>query len=569
MKKRLLIFFFAHIFYQNGISQSNFDKNYFSSPIDFNLALAGNFGELRNNHFHAGIDIRTQNKEGLPIYAVADGYVSRIKISPAGYGKALYITHPNGYVSVYAHLKGFNDTIGAYVKSEQYKLESFAIDVFPQKNRLLVKKGDVVAISGNTGSSSGPHLHFEIREEQSEKAVNPQLWGFSINDSQKPIIQELAIYPLDIYSRVNNKNNAAFYKIIGSKTPVDTIKAVGKIGIGINGYDTEGPSSGRNGIFSIELLVNDKKIYSHFMDKIGFDETRYINCHVDYPTKVMSNKFIQRSFLLKNNKLGIYKDVVERGIIDIKTDSVYKLQYFVKDIAGNTSKLSFYIKGAATSAAPPKPVNEKHEAVFHFSDTNKFETADIKIMLPPDILYEDIRFFYKINPTPVGNKFLTPMHSVHKETTPLHNFFSVSIRCPELAERLKEKAYIIQLNSNSKRTNCGGTWDNGFIKGQSKNFGNFAIAIDTIAPYIKPENIYNNKTISSQSKISFKIGDDQTGIKEFRGTIDGKWVLFEYDAKTNRIYYEKDSLPKGKHKLYLEVKDDRNNISVYSANFIQ
>lgn len=571
MRQYALFVLFLCFFLQKNNAQ-NYETGYFRSPLDIDPILAGNFGELRNNHFHSGLDIKTLNREGLKVYAVADGYVSRIKISPFGYGKVIYITHQNGYVSVYAHLKEFNDSIGNYVKTEQYKVESFAIELFPPKNSLVVKKGDVIAFSGNTGGSSGPHLHFEIREEKTEKIINPILWGFKIPDKQKPAIKEIAIYPLDINSRVNLLNKVLFIKVnnVNNKFSlrVDTILASGKIGFGIEGDDMQDLSSNKNGIYSIELKVNNKKIYAHQFEKFGFEETRYINCHVDYPSKIQLNKNLQRSFLLKNNQLSIYKDVLDRGILTVEKDSVYRIEYTASDFAGNTSLLKFYIQGTETNIITREQTQVKHEAVFHYVDTNKFVTSELSILLPPYVLYEDIQFTYKTSKTPIAGT-ISLLHSVHNNLTPVHSYYDISIKCPELPEELRGKAFIVSVDKAGKKINEGGSFKNGYVSTQTRSFGNFAIALDTIPPTIKPENISNYKVITAQKTISFKIDDNLSGIKDYRGTIDGKWVLFDYDAKKDRLTYEKENISKGKHKLSLEVKDDRKNTSIYNIEFTE
>jgi len=248
-----------------GFSQTleQYPKDYFRSPLDIPLLLSGNFGELRNNHFHSGLDIKTQGVEGQKVYAVADGFVSRIRIMPIGYGKIIYITHPNGYTSAYAHLQQFKGELAKEVKRYQYANETFEMDYYPPDTLLKVKKGDVVALSGNSGSSGGPHLHFEIRETVSEYAVNPLLFGFDIKDDVKPVIKSISVFPLNDTSYVNNRNATQEFGIIGSNGNYQLsnnviITAYGQIGVGINTYDQQSGASNQNGVYSIMLFDNNE-----------------------------------------------------------------------------------------------------------------------------------------------------------------------------------------------------------------------------------------------------------------------------------------------------------------------
>ncbi|HEY0030307.1 MAG TPA: M23 family metallopeptidase, partial [Bacteroidia bacterium] len=317
----LLFQSFYPIFAQNAYPQNDF-----RSPVDSTLGLAGNFGEIRPNHFHAGFDIRTNNREGMPIYAVADGYVSRIKISAYGYGKALYIAHTNGYTTVYGHLKIFNAGIQNFTEKVQYSKESFEVDTALSSIQLPVKKGDFIGFSGNTGGSQGPHLHFEVRDTKTETPVNPYFFGFKVNDTVKPRITQLAIYPMDEKASINGKHAAKKIAPVYSKgkytyLKTDTISVNGAIGFGIECYDTETKSTNKNSVFSIELQSGGKRIFYYELEKFTFENARYVNAHVDYASKQLHNTKIQKCFLAKNNQLGIYKNVINNGVLEFNDDS--------------------------------------------------------------------------------------------------------------------------------------------------------------------------------------------------------------------------------------------------------
>ena len=566
MKKQLSLlvtfFYYAACFSQAQEKYSCWPD--FRSPLDTAIVLAGNFGEIRTNHFHSGLDIRTNSREGLNIYAVADGYVSRIKISATGYGKALYITHPNGYVSVYAHLSAFNDSVARYVKKMHYQKETYEIDVSPAKNEVPVKRGEIVAFSGNTGSSSGPHLHFEIRDEKTEIAINPMFFGFEVPDHQKPRITELAIYPIDVNSYVdgvNKKKEMPVYCNSGVCAAKETtITVSGNIGFGIEGYDTEDNAPGKNGIYSIELLLNDKRIYYHAMESFALTDTRYINSHVDYEEVRTTGHDIQKSFLQKDNKLTIYKDIVDRGIVSFINDSIYHLKYIAKDFYGNTSVLLFAVKSQKIKPMPILEPLSKYAAIFHCTDSNCYNTNDVRVNLPANILYEDMRFKYAVYKDS-SMKYLSPVYQINTDDVPVHTYYSLSIKpIKKLSDALMKKAFIALFDTRNGRKYMGGEWKDGWVTAQTRSFGKFAVMIDTIAPYVSPYNIRANKNVSKQQSIAFKIGDNLSEIKDYRGTIDGKWVLFEYEPKKSLIFYTIDkSLTPGKHQLVMTVKDGRDN----------
>ena len=284
----------------NAYSQQEYPKNYFEKPLNIPFILAGTFGELRSNHFHSGIDIKTKNHEGLPVKAIADGYISRIKIGWWGYGKAIYITHPNGFTSVYAHLKKFAPKIEAYVKKNQYKKQSFEIQLFPKKEDFLLKKGNLIAYSGNTGGSTGPHLHFEIRNTQTEEPINPMLFSYNIPDTKKPVISKLMAYPLNDTSQVNQSNlpvEIQFKRLNNGNYMADNITAYGNIGFGIKTFDRQDAAFNRNGIYDLSLKQNGHLKYHHTLEKFSFDNTKYINLFMDYKAYFSDQQAIQKCFI--------------------------------------------------------------------------------------------------------------------------------------------------------------------------------------------------------------------------------------------------------------------------------
>lgn len=587
-----------------------FPLGYFVEPTDSSLNIAGNFGEIRPNHFHAGLDIKTAGREGLFIYAAAGGYVSRVKLSATGYGKALYITHPNGFVTVYAHLQRLHGKIKDYVLAEQYKMESFEIDITVPKGALPVKQCDTIAISGNTGGSQSPHLHFEIRDEKTEVAYNPLLFGYKIKDTVPPQILTLAVYPANDSSYVNGKNVSRKTRIYGSRgkyrlSSAERMTVSGDIGFGIETYDYANiKESGKLGAYSIDLYIDGKRIYYHELNEISFDESRYINSHIDYAEEAHSNREIQKCFRDPNNMLTIYQCVVDEGIFRFDDTLSHAVKFIVKDFFGNASSLEF---GVRSSEKEPKTVvqlsslpapNSTLPTKMKCSEENIFEKEGIKVKIPPCSLYEDIDFDFSQSKDTLPGTF-APVFKLHTDMVPNHYAYTVSIRTKRIPEKYQSKALVVSLDGNNAKYPRGGNPDpkgsndsssplgvgsSCWITTETKHFGRYTVALDTVAPSIKPYNIFNNKNMSRAKMIGVTIGDNLSGIKSYRATVDGKWILMEYEPKKAMLFHEFDATPalKGgnagaspplgagvKHTFQIEVTDGRNNVRVYKADFVR
>lgn len=553
-------------------AQDSLPTSYFSSPVDFPIVLAGNFGEIRGGHFHAGIDIKTQQVEGKSIKAAADGYVARIKISLYGYGKVLYIKHPNGYTTVYAHLQQFNDKIEAYTRARQYEKESFTIELFPQPGELPVKRGEEIALSGNTGGSGGPHLHFEIRKSVTEVPVNPLLFDFNVVDRVSPQLKTLAVYPLNDISSVNGTNQPLYLNLVKEKgrywVPYQSkIEVSGKIGFGLEAIDKLNGAPNRCGVYSITLQKNGKTVYHHEMDGIPFPETRYINAHVDYDAWNRNTQRVQRSFLLPHNNLSIYKNLVNKGHLFFLQDTTYQMQYDVYDAHENYSYLKFEVKSKKLDTLFKRP--KEDSLLFALDKTNTFKRSDIKVTIPPFALYEDLYFRYEKKPAIATS--IAPVHVIQDLYTPLHQYMNVSLQLDSTYLPKANKVYMVSLDEKLEvLAPEGGTFERGFIKTRTRSFGPYTLMIDTIPPTIKPLNIYQNKNMAGEKSIRFKISDDESGISSYEGRIDGKWELFEFDKKTGIIFFAfPPNYPKGNHKAEITVADDRRNTVTQSFTFVR
>lgn len=557
-----------------GFSQTleQYPKDYFRSPLDIPLLLSGNFGELRNNHFHSGLDIKTQGVEGQKVYAIADGFISRIKISPIGYGKIIYITHPNGYTSAYAHLQQFKGELAKEVKRYQYANETFEMDYYPPDTLLKVKKGDIVALSGNSGSSGGPHLHFEIRETISEYAVNPLLFGFDIKDDVKPVIKSISVFPLNDTSYVNNRSTTQEFGIIGSNGNYQLsnntiITAFGQIGVGINTYDQQSGASNQNGVYSIMLFDNNELIYKSELSKFSFDHSRALNSMLDYDIYLCKKTRFQRSCVAPNNPLTIFKEQKNHGTITMANNETRTINYMVSDINKNTALLSFNILGKKPEAITITTIKAKVDTILKYGDDNILDKHNIMVSFPKGVLYDDLHLQYQEKPALKNS--LSPVYQIHNGYTPIHDFIEVSIKTGRITEDQRKKAVVVNIDQNGAISSKGGEWRNNYLTAKSKILGGFTIMLDTVAPIVNPINIFANKTMTGNSSIICTISDNLSGIKTYRGEIDGKWILMDFDGKSAKLTHIFDNLPTGNHTFKLEVTDFVDNKTVLELPFIR
>lgn len=567
-------FFIAALFIPFSVFASDIlvSKTYpradFRLPLDLPPIISGSFGELRGNHFHSGMDFKTNQREGYPIYAVADGYISRLRVQAVGFGNAIYITHPNGYSTVYGHLQRFNQRISQTVRNYQYRRESFEVDFPLLSIEIPVKKGDIIGWSGNSGSSGGPHLHFEIRDTQTEETINPQLFGMTVPDRVKPIINGLYLYRLNSQP-FSEKTPKQYFPVSGAagtynlnSSPVVNIN--GEAGFGIMTHDKNSASENMVGVYSIELLMDGNTIYSSVWERFFFEHSRSINSHLDYPANLTIGRRIQKSFVEPGNFLTLYRNLQNSGIINLNDSEIHEVKYIVKDVAGNTSTLNFRIRNNS-----PQPVLLAKEIlakdIFRHDQENTFATPDFKLSSPQSAFYSNLDFQYAILAKPAGA--FSRMHQVHTRLIPIDKAVTLWIKPDStLVPALRDKALIV----NSRGGALGGSFEDGFIKAGTREFGNFFIKVDTIPPRITPMNISEGKVLTNTSKISFKISDNLSGLRSYRGTINGKWILMEFDAKRALLWHTFDeNTTAGTHQLQLVVSDMKANTTTFNARFIR
>jgi murein DD-endopeptidase MepM/ murein hydrolase activator NlpD len=547
-------------------------------PLTIPMSISGGFGDLRSNSLHFGIDFRTETKTGYPVLASDSGYVTRIKIEPGGYGKAIYIDHRNGWISVYAHLEKLSPILEKYCKTEQYKLMQFGVDLFPGKDSLIVNRGDTIGLSGNSGASSGPHLHFEIRDKKTQTPVNiPIYFDFPINDALPPIIDKLWVYPLQDSSQVNCLPYNSYYNIINKNGSTllennNTLYGWKKIGFGIEVYDPFDKNNNKTGIYSIDLWDNDSLIFNQTIDKISFAETRYVNSIIDYQYYITSFNRINKLFIDPNNKLTNYYKNINNGIISITDTSLHIIKIRVKDANLNTNELIFKIKGEQNELLKPfkdsTTIGDKKIILCKYDQV--YNNNNIKVLFATNSLYNDILFKYNKLPQLPG--LYSNIHQLHNKYTPIHQPITIRITPTNLPDSLKEKAIIAYIDKN-KPVWGSGSYKSGYIETTTRLFGDYAITLDTIAPKIIPTfKIRKLLNFENEKQIAFKISDILSGIGTYAGSIDGNWALFEYDAKNDLLFYTFDPekiIYGTNHKLFLLVTDLKGNQSEYRAEFFK
>lgn len=570
--KQLQLKFIIYLFLSFGISfgyaqKKKYPKDYFRSPLDIPLILSGTFGELRSNHFHSGIDIKTQGKEGLPIYAIADGYVSRIRVSQYGFGKALYITHPNGYTSVYAHLSKYNDALQKYVKSIQYKKENYDTgNLFFKTEKFKIKKGELIAYSGDTGGSGGPHLHFEIRDTQTEKVINPLHFGFKIEDNRNPVIQSVKVYPLSDYAQINSQKNEIQIpvKAIGNGKYIgNRVFANGKIGLGINTFDRLNFAPNKNGVYSIEMLVNGKTSYYWDTETFAFNESKFINLHIDYPHFKKYKSRFQKTFKHPENHLSMYESLVDGGKIDVKEGLNYNVKLIIKDISGNTSEIQIPITGTKSIPLFFKPKDSTAYKVVKDQYT-KFRLSTATVIFPRNTFYEDIYLDLHENEKERNV-------SIHTPTVPLDKHFTLQFNVSKYSDKEKEQLYIANLEYPKYPSYQETKKLDSLFYTSTKTLGNYGLLFDKQNPEIKLLYFKNNQWISNFNTLQVKITDKESGIKNYRATLDGEWILMEYNHKKGILTYNFNDkkLVGSKHIFKIVVSDNVGNTNQLSATFFK
>lgn len=526
------------------VKTTNFDL-----PIKIPLLVSGSFGELRSNHFHSGTDFSANFKTGDPVYAPADGVINRIKVSTFGYGKALYIRHNNGYTTVYGHLKDYGKKIDQYIKERQYQKQQFEIELFPLAKELPVKKGEIIGYIGNTGGSGGPHLHYEIRDTQTEHILNALEISLKdqIIDTEQPIINGVYVYPLTDDTVIDGENQ--FFEVAlhkkNNQYVSNEIPAKGSIGIGINTHDTQNNSRGKNGVYKLVTFINGSKSFEVVFDEFSFNETRHINHYIDYKYYKLTGSRIQKLFIVNDLPLSLIKFTKNNGILNLDQSGAvnFRIEVFDAHLNKQVVELPFVFYDYESLA----PKVNKGKYIDYLKDY-VFEEENVSVEWDARTFYEDVY---------LDIEFIENGVKLHKDEYPARKNINIKIMVPEDYPN-KDQTFIGLVTKRG--TKYFDTWKRGNdFRIRTKELGTYQLVQDRVAPeirFLNPKELY-----SEEDQLVFEIEDELSGIATYNGFLDDKWILFEYDYKTKKLIHQlKDKkYTTGSNVLRLEISDRMGN----------
>lgn len=528
----------------------------FIPPFDFPLTLSGNFGELRSNHFHGGLDFKTQGVVGKPVRNIADGYVSRVTVTPGGYGQAVYMVHDNGYTSVHGHLLRFDPAIARVVEDYQYENETFEVDLTFEPDRFRFAQGEVFAWSGNEGYSFGPHLHMEIRKTDTGEYIDPlQFYLDKIKDTTPPRATHIMLYPQRGKGVLNGSQEKQSFSLAAMNKPLE---AWGAIAVGIKAYDYMDGTHNNYGVRSVVLYVDSTEVFRSTVDGFLPDENRAINAWTDYEEYVTRTSWFMRSQVLPGNPWRMLEANEDGGVVTIDEERDYHFRYVLTDLYGNSKDYSFVVRGKQQPIAPWKPEGKN---LLRWNEDNMVWDLGLELTIPLGRLYDDVELNYRLL---VDSTAVSYQYQLHDRPVPLHEPCPLKIGVHKLPVTDMSKYYVVQLK-NGKKASRGGRFENGYMHATVSELGTFAVAIDTIAPRVVPL----NRNAWKNGNIQFKITDAETDIKSYKVYIDGAFALFTFSSKNARLKLKHPNrLKKGiPHELTVEVTDYCGNQARESYTF--
>ncbi len=547
-----------------------YPQDFFIAPLDPPLSITGSFGEVRKNHFHSGIDLSTDEEEGIPVMAAADGYVSRIKVSPDGYGKALYITHPNGFVTVYGHLQKFTAQINTYIRRMQYEKQIFEMDVNPKPEEFIVKQRDVIGYSGSTGGADGPHVHFEIRDEKTEEPINPLLFGLEVKDTIPPELHFVRVFPVRESGILNTTDSAltyelvlenGMYKIFDNEVP----KIFGNVGFGFDATDYQDSNMATLDVYASELYVDGKLTFSTKYDRINFSETRFANARIDYWLEKTEGLKIDRLYKLPGDKMKIYGDPTQTGIFNFTESGSHTIKIVVMDFSGNKSYVQFTV--SVNEGLRSKPYVQRPPGTMRvaFDKGVSIQKSKLEVSIPEGAFYEDFDFQEQAS----KSAFLSDIFTLGDEREPLQLPMTISIKPNnDIPDSLKIKAVIAKMSEEGDLVSVGNLWNDKFLTAKTYEFGNFAIVLDTVPPTVEKYYVPADMNTMYGGVVQIRVKDNLSRIRNYSGKINDKWHLFEYDKKNDMLIANVESMDVNEtHPIELTVTDESGNTTVWKSTF--
>ncbi len=557
--KRCFLFFLLTISALAGLQAQTADTTGYRFPLDLPPLLSATFGELRPGHFHAGLDIKTNGRTGYKVHAIADGYIYRIKVQRGGYGKVVYVKHPDGKISVYAHLSAFAGDLAGYVKRKQYEKQRFFIELRLNENLFPVKKGQVIGYSGNTGGSFGPHLHFELREDEAHP-VNPMRFGFRVPDTLPPHLVDLWFYPLADSSVVAGGNKpiqGILDKQQGHDYQMEAVTAYGAVGLGIRTFDRQNNTWNKNGLYRISVFVNGIKTYETRMDRLDYGLNRCINLLIDYPRYVREHVYVQRLWKHPLAELPVFTQLVRHGVLPVESGKTYKIKIELADFEGNTSHVYAWVIGRKPRQSfenhPPEYDGEVKTAGW--SHETYLGDDAVRVYIPRHCVYDSTRIALVED---------YRAFSIGRPDIPLNRRFRVAYSLKDIPPAQKVYTYLARFSErNGKYYFATARRKRDSLILNTYNFGHYKVFFDSIPPVISGLNIRNGQWISRWRYLRFRVSDKQTGISSVEAYIDGRWILVDWEPKTGKAVYDFNDLrfEGSKHKLLIRVKDRTGNVT--------
>lgn len=536
----------------------------FRMPVDLPMDLSGNFGQLRSTHFHAGLDIRTRQTIGHKIYAAADGYVSRIRVNVYSYGKVVYINHPGGKTTVYAHLDRFSPELEEALKAEWERTRSYEVDIVPAPRQFPVKQGQLIGFSGNTGASGGPHLHFEVRDTRTEEALNPLKHGYKIADAKKPVFTGFRIYSLEGAGLLKGIPPFSEIALTGAdghyKTKAPSVSVSGRVGVGLNAYDPLDLNSFRMGIYKMSVYLNDSLIYGYVMDRFSFPEGKRITVHCDYEDKISSNDAFEKLWVQPGNDSRLYTKGPGSGVFELKPDEKAHLRVVAEDVNGNTSRLTVHLIGASAAKTDYKPTGR----IFSFlsEQTESLSGPDFRLLLPPGILFDDVEIPYSeissVSP-PAMREWQLGFSRQH-----LKGEAEISLSVAAVPALLRSKLYVLHEGKKVVPVSLDGD----FVKFSFMRLGRFALAADTTAPVLAPLQNFSVPVSPAQMRLlRFRVSDSQTGVASWEAYLNDRFLLLEYEYKENLFFARDPAVKPGLNTIRVKVRDVVGNETSFEGTF--